>query len=276
MDWPNDLKSDILNHNCVIFIGAGVSANSTNDKGEKPPTWKNFLQEAAAKLPEVGEQDFVSNLINNNELLTACEIIRNLLGTDSFYEFTKEKYDNGYIESELHKLVFKLGAYIYITPNFDQIFDTYAKNTTHSKTVVKKYYEEGILNCIRRSDQIIIKMHGSIDDEHKMIFTKSDYAKARIKNTDFYKILEALILTKTFLFVGAGLNDPDVQLAFENSAFTFKNSRKHYFVIEQTRKEMLDVYSKTMNLKFITYDNSSGDHSQLTNGLEELVRELGL
>ena len=276
MNWPEELKNDILDHKCVIFIGAGVSKNSKNDRGNTPPTWKEFLIEASDKLPNNDVKTCVTEIINNNDYLMACELLRNLMGPDAFYDFTKEKFDNGYIESDLHKLIFRLGSLIYMTPNFDKIFDTYARTVTHGKTVVKEYHEQGILNCIRRSDQLIIKMHGSIDNDNKMIFTKSDYAKARINNTDFYKILEALILTKTFLFIGAGLNDPDVQLIFENMAFSFRNSRKHFFVTPEIRKDILDVYSKTMNLKFIEYSNPTGSHDQLQVGLTELVDELGL
>ena len=102
-------------------------------------------------------------------------------------------------------------------------------------------------------------------------FTQSDYARVRIENSDFYRIMEALILTHTFVFLGAGLNDPDIRLLFENYATTFHLSKNHYFVIpENTYSEIeLDVYKETMHLDFIKYDPVD-NHKNLTEGLKYL------
>lgn len=98
--------------------------------------------------------------------------------------------------------------------------------------------------------------------------------KARNEYASFYKLLEALILTKTFLFLGAGLNDPDIQLLLENYSFQYGHTRKHFFVIHD--KEYSDdeqsVYESTLNLKFLRYNwnNRTKSHQDLLDSVAEL------
>lgn len=49
-NWPNDLVSDIARRTCVLYIGAGVSANSSSAKGISPPTWEAFLRSCLTKI----------------------------------------------------------------------------------------------------------------------------------------------------------------------------------------------------------------------------------
>ena len=41
--------------------------------------------------------------------------------------------------SELHKAIFSLDTSIYITPNFDKIFDNYVTEQTVGTTIIKSY-----------------------------------------------------------------------------------------------------------------------------------------
>ena len=130
--------------------------------------------------------------------------------------------------------------------------------------------------CIKDYNSTVSKIElpfllDSSDSTNKIIFTQADYARVRIENSDFYKIMEALILTHTFIFLGAGLNDPDIKLLFENYATTFHVSKNHYFVIpNNTYSDLeLQVYKETMHLDFIKYDPAD-NHKELSEGLKEL------
>ena len=118
---------------------------------------------------------------------------------------------------------------------------------------------------------MILKIHGDISTPDKLIFTKVDYAKARTDHSCFYSIIEALLLTHTFVFIGAGLNDPDITLLLEDYNFKYGFTHKHYFVIPQ--KELTDVerkiYEDSMGLQFLEYDPKN-NHTQLTECIQEL------
>lgn len=40
--WPDELVEDIAKRKCVLYLGSGISANSQNDEGRHPATWKSF------------------------------------------------------------------------------------------------------------------------------------------------------------------------------------------------------------------------------------------
>lgn len=272
MEWPDDLIRIIARNRCVLFLGAGVSMNSRSDDNSRPPSWKEFLSTGGAFLQGV-EKDQVDKAIANNNLLLACELIRRFLGIDKFIKLLRDQFVNkGFREAAIHNHLFDLRSRIVITPNFDKLYDTLASTKSRGKILVKNYKDSDIAALIRGEESFILKNHGTIDSPREIIFTQSDYARARIKNSDFYQIIEALILTHTFIFIGAGLNDPDIRLLFENYATTFDQSKNHYFVIaegELTEDEM-NIYKDTMHLEFVTFD-SHDNFIELTQGIQQLV-----
>lgn len=277
MDWPEELIMELARKRCVLFLGSGISANATDNDGHHPPTWHRFLETGLSRVQEP-ERHIIEKCLNSYDYLMACELLRKKLGGEQFDNLLKEQFRGiGFSAAPIHKHIFSLDSRITITPNFDKIYDNYAQTTSRNTIVLKHYYDNDIIKYLRGRDSLIIKNHGTIDTTDKIIFTQSDYAKARIENSDFYKIMEALILTHTFVFLGAGLNDPDIKLLFENYATTFHLSKNHYFVIPNNIYSdiELQVYKETMHLDFIKYDPKD-NHQELTNGLENLVQQVSI
>lgn len=271
MDWPEDLVLEIARKKCVLFLGSGISANAVDADGNHPPTWRQFLEKGKNKVKN-HDKATIERCIGNYEYLMACELLRRKLGKDKFDELLKNMFrGKGFDHAPIHEYIFSLDSRITITPNFDKIYDNYAQTKSHNTIVLKHYYDKDIVKYIRGKDSVIIKNHGTIDTTDKIVFTQSDYAKSRIENSDFYQIMEALIITHTFVFLGAGLNDPDIKLLFENYATTFNVSKNHYFVIPKNLYSELElqVYNETMHLDFIKYDPVD-NHKELTEGLKEL------
>lgn len=149
-------------------------------------------------------------------------------------------------------------------------------NASDSSIVVKSYHEDDIAKYLRTSDYLIIRAHGYVDDMTNIIFTHKQYSIARCKYSAFYKLLDALILTHTFIFLGCGINDPDIKLTLENSNFLYPGCRPHYFVTaeESYEYEISDVLFNNRNLELITYDNPEGDHANLLVALQELNQKV--
>jgi hypothetical protein len=70
------------------------------------------------------------------------------------------------------------------------------------------------------------------------------------------QLLRGLFVTHTFVFMGASMRDPDMQLLLEDDAYRFEGSRPHYMVMPEksARAGTLRVMEDTMNLKALTYD----------------------
>lgn len=78
--------------------------------------------------------------------------------------------------------------------------------------------------------------------------------------------------THTFIFIGCGFSDPDIQLVLENYSFVFPGSPCHYFITSKDgiNTEYKRIVKENRNLEIITYD-SKDNHRELHDALEELV-----
>ena len=203
----------------------------------------------------------------------ACELLKRSLNDGRFINLLRDEFQRpGFMVADIHKDIFLLDSRIVITPNFDKIYESYAANEAKGTIITKYYYDSDIVDVLRDDAYVILKIHGCIDSPNQLIFSKLDYVEKRNQYRSFYEILEALALTKTFIFIGAGLNDPDIQLLLENHAFRHKVSHKHYFILPKkyTSSQELKVYSESMNLEFILYDDKL-EHKELKDSIKDLI-----
>ncbi|WP_278380296.1 SIR2 family protein [Chryseobacterium arthrosphaerae] len=275
INWPENLIEDIARRKTVLVLGAGVSKNSTNSSGLRPKDWKEFLESATSSLTSRTE---VNKQIKSGDYLTACELIKKELGRDDFNTLMRREFlTPRFNHAPIHEHIYNLDSRIVITPNFDKIYDTYANHISQSSTIIKKFTDEDIADCIRRPEPLIIKIHGSVDSTDNLIFTRKDYSAARTKYRNFYQIIEALALTHTFIFIGCGPNDPDTKLLLEDYTFKYPFNKKHYIIMPKNalNNKVKEIIQETMSLNILEYD-SSNYHRFLTDSLEILVEKVEL
>lgn len=175
----------------------------------------------------------IEEMLNLKDYLTACEVIVDTLGENDFGELTADEFRRpGYKPSKIHEAVYRLDSRLVLTPNIDKIYEQYAMNESHSTVVAKSYYESDVAKFLRTDDYLIIRVHGYVDDSAKIIFTHKQYSEARCRYASFYRILDALMLTHTFVFLGCGISDPDIQLLLENTNF-LDPVACHIFLLQQ-------------------------------------------
>ncbi len=280
INWPSELVDDIAKRKVVFYLGSGISASSKNDAGKSPATWRAFLEHILDVRPDKLSicLDTIKKLIEKENYLMACEIIVKYLGDRDFGELAADEFRRpGYHPNKLHETIFSLDSRLVITPNIDKIYDQYATTQSNGTVIIKTYCDD-IAKYLRSSDYLVIKAHGTIDDTDHIVFTHSQYSKVRNEHSSFYKVLDSLLLTHTFVFLGCGISDPDIQLVLENLNFSFPGCRPHYMVLSENSlsKDELDCISNNRNIEFLTYANPDGTHSELSSNLiklEALVSE---
>jgi hypothetical protein len=270
--WPLPLIDELARRRAIVFLGSGVSKNSVGLNGKRPPLWKEFLEHGVTQCHDKKLRMEVSRLIKNADLLTACELLKDALGDAAWEvlahdEFIAPQYQAG----DIHRNIFALDSRLVVTQNFDKIYDTYASGEAQGTVIVKRYDEEDISNFVRKRHRLVIKAHGSIDAPSGMVFTKGDYAKARHKHASFYALLDGLLLTHTSLFLGCGLNDPDIQVWLERNVQLHPTSNPHYIVMgSHFSSNFKRAVKKTLNLEVLQY-NPKDNHVELQTSLSQLV-----
>jgi len=274
IDWPENLIRDIARKRAVLFLGAGVSKNSVGENGKRPPDWKEFLEKG---IDWCGSpKQHLQSLMKNGDYLTACEIIKTRL-RDRFTDLLYEEFrDPRYQTADIHKHLFNLDVRLVLTQNFDKIYDTYAQSESQGTVAVKNYDDSDVASIIRDGRPTVVKVHGTIDKPTEMIFTRREYSEARHKHAAFYAMLDALVLTHTFLFIGCGLSDPDMRMLLERQTHFYSVARPHFIVMPKTRKLHLEIQNsleENMSLRVLSYAPSN-HHEKLTQSLEELANQV--
>lgn len=270
INWPSQLISDIARRRVVIFIGSGVSRNSEGQNGKRPPLWIDFLELGLARCGDAKIRKEIKALIKKSDLLTACELIKNQLNHQWDDLLNSEFVTPHYLHARIHETIFKLDSRIVLTQNFDKIYDTYSATQSQGTILVKNYYDPDIAKAIRGNRRLVIKVHGTIDTPLQMVFTKSDYASARHNHAGFHCVLDSLLLTHTFLFLGCSLADPDIQMMLERHAHVHQYASPHYVVTpEKIHPVLAATIKRNMNLEMLSY-NPASEHQELAASLESL------
>ena len=272
--WPKSLITEIARRRCILFLGAGVAASATDSNGKHPKVWKEFLNDAVQLVQNQTEKTEIKKLIDENKLLLALQAVRSTADGGDYQRLLNSCFNNAtFAPSDLHKMIFKLDSRLVITTNFDKIYEKHCQATATEGFKVVPYYSDSLCDEIRSDTRLIIKAHGSIDEIKRMVFTKAEYHHAKESHSSFYAILKALFLTNTCVFIGCGLDDPDVLLLLEEVRITATADRPHYALqlTGSSNSYVKDDLKSAYNVQTLEYGPT---HDDLVKELEALYVEI--
>jgi len=250
-----------------------VSASADDGHGNRPPTWQQFLDKACALVADSEAHRAVQLLISEGKLLIALQAIRDHSDPSDYRNFLDRYFNNqNFKPSALHQIIFDLDARIVVTTNFDKIYERYCTSYTGGAAAFKviDYGASDLADEIRSDTRLIIKAHGSIDRISDMIFTKSQYHHAKRNHPHFYEVLKAIFLTNTIVFIGCGLEDPDMMLVLEDVQITGRHEKPHYALTLKDSKNrfLISDWKATYNIRVLEFEP---DYVALTQDLQNLL-----
>lgn len=185
--------------NVVLFAGAGFSIGAENRQGKDPPLGGALGEILATECgwPYEGE-----------DLPIVYAQARTHLGSAGL-EAVLDKWYRDCTPASWHQLVSKLFWYRIYTTNIDDVLEN-AYSAGASQILDRivcpapykdqdQFYEH--LQCIH--------LHGSVLDNSKpLTFTFEEFANQTAKSNPWYQAMVDDMQSKSFIFVGARLNDP--------------------------------------------------------------------
>ncbi|MGV3150610.1 SIR2 family protein [Sarcina ventriculi] len=228
------------NNKLVIFIGAGVSANSGY------PSWTSLVKKFGE---EIGQNKIKESL---EEYLKIPQCYFEERGEKEYFDLIDKMINSvDALPNDINRIIFDLGPACIITTNFDDLLEKTVKEKGLLYTTVKQ--DKDLPYSV--NDKMIIKMHG--DGKLKNIVLKeSDYLNYSRNFALIENYIKGLFSTKTILFVGYSAEDPDFKLLFE----TVKQQLGGYFqpayLLETNKKnERIDFnYYKNRGINILYYD----------------------
>lgn len=214
------LKKIIDSKGAYLFIGAGVSIWTTNDR-HGCASWTGLLQNGLRELEKIEllasrERSILLERLNNptdpDSLLEIASMIKskfNLLQKDLFKLWLAESL--GGLEAKKPELIEAIGQLDcpIFTTNYDPLL---CKILNRKPLTLKQYQNEGIAgngtNTYEALKEYVVYIHGYYDDPDSIILTREDYLD--ILGRDFDQVyLKSRILEHTLIFIGYGngLND---------------------------------------------------------------------
>lgn len=227
------IRQAIDNNKLVIFVGAGVSANSNL------PSWSLLIKEFADELGVKYESD--NNSIDYYLRIPQYYYLER--GQKEYYDLIDRKINSVQGRpNDINRIIFELNPSIIITTNFDELLEMTVKEQGLFYTTIKQ--DKDLPYCT--NDKLIIKMHG--DGKLKNIVLKEDdYLNYSSKFPLIENYVKGLFSTKTVLFVGYSAEDPDFKLIF--------NLVKEQLGGDFQPAYLLDINKQNEKLEFNYYKN---------------------
>jgi HEPN domain-containing protein len=195
---PFPIISDIAKGRCLPFIGAGFSKNAALPLGLSMPDWTELtflLAEHAGTAVGASPLAVAQRYQDRFGRVQLIEAIREALHPD--------KARPGHAHISFARLPFDT---VYTT-NFDLLLeDAYNHEGRPFRSLVGELqlpFHAG------RTASSIVKMHGDLRHEEHIVATQGDYDSFLVRYPVIATHLSAMLITRTPLFIGYGLSDPD-------------------------------------------------------------------
>lgn len=266
--WPTSLVREIADRRVLVIVGAGASQDCP-PKLNKPrlPGWEDFLRGGADLLQDDTKKD-VLDFVLAGKLLEAADIIVASAPKGDWIAYVRRVLDHRNVDvGDIYKLLLRLDAKVYVTPNVDRILEVYTLSLDADYRVVS-HTESRLGTEIRTPHPLILKYHGTVEDVDHIVFGRKQFYEARADNQEFYSIVEGLLLTHTALFVGHSLRDPDLMLWLESTGINARRGLPHYALMEAMHPAEKDILQTVYNIQVIEYPSRDFDKAK------QILREL--
>lgn len=267
-----DLVSDIATRKVVIFVGAGASRWAKPHSGNSFKDWTKFL-EHAAKSASPRIRKLVNERLVAKDYLIASELLKSNLA-DKWTGILEAEFQQAADVSRLHQAIIALGQRVIVTTNFDKLIEKAwndAKITHYPKVITK--IDQQAFKLFRDNESYLIKIHGSIDEPENIVFDKTSFQRAAFSNRFYQDLIQTLLLTHTFLFIGFSMDDPAVSLLVESHAYRYSDTRPHYAFVSGKPQTEIDGLSKSIRKLFVLRYPDADGHIDLAIQLEELAKQ---
>ena len=273
---PARLESKIIAGECGLFIGSGVSATAGL------PNWKNLLH----KMIDTNDntsftssiKDELIGMINEDRLLEVAEYLRITLKPRIFADLLETILDQKCLEpSNLHKLISSLRIKSIVTTNYDHLLEDafYSENRSNETRVYDYTDISALAGLISENKSFILKAHGSIKNVKNVIFARSDYRKAMYNTAAFRSFFSSLFTSKTFLFIGYSMSDPDLIMILEDLSTIFEGyGQVHYALMANPGYLKKELFERRFNIEIIPYTPKNLDHPEINVFLQSIKERI--
>jgi hypothetical protein len=215
--FPQPLLDDIVGGNSLPIIGSGFSMNAFVPKGKQMLLWDSLGKKLGEYLPDYQYSNALDAISAYGYEFSRNKLIEKL---------TELLLVNQIKPGEAHKAFAKLPFKLICTTNFDFLLE-------QSYSYCKPILDESQLSISVNDNSVsVLKLHGDLHHPNKLVATEEDYDLFIEKNPLFSTFLANQLITKTPLFIGYSIDDPDFRQIFKVVNERLGNTRRPAYTIK--------------------------------------------
>ncbi|WP_165225783.1 SIR2 family protein [Aquisphaera insulae] len=272
---PEELIAAFNDGRGALFAGAGLSIASGF------PNWPGLLLHLIERgtknnyFPKKKATELKKLVNKDKRLLMVAQEISDLYGDAAFRdEIAKLFEDDTKSPNSIHLELPLLPLCLIVTTNYDNLLER-AYATVHPGKIPSSYTHEDapdFADALWRGKFFILKAHGDSKRKSRMIITERDYRNIIHSSRGYRSVLSAIFTTKTVLFLGVSLSDPEIQLLLGYLHDAFHGSGQYHYALV-SKEEFSDTdanrWRNDFKVRCIRYSPTAGHPEVL-----EFVKQL--
>lgn len=276
---PEMLVRRVREKRCVLFVGAGLSAQAQAGDGTRLPTWKALLERmidwsVEHRIPLRADPSELTEVIEKGRLLVVAQELQENLGGQLNACLADVLHSGDTKPSNAHRALCRTDWVAVLTSNYDALIEgSYA---VESEGVLPPVFSANGVNhavdCLRNSKFFVFKVHGDLNIPGSIVLGNRDYSRLMYLSPAYRSFLETVFASYTVLFVGFGGSDPDLDAVIDRLSAIYERSiGQHFLLISEGEFSALERRRllEDKRLDCITYERDT-NHLQVGEFLKAL------
>lgn len=236
MDMESAIDKQTMNHiieamnddSLIIFVGAGVSANSGL------PSWNQLISELRVEL---------SLDDNEEDNLKVAQFYYDTWGQQKYFQKISNVFSEHTtaVPNEIHEQILKIQPRHVITTNYDTLLEEELNKGVTKYSIIKSDYDIPYA----QGNRYLIKMHGDLDSKN-IILKENDYLDYENNFSMISTLIKSLIMNNTILFIGYSLGDTTFNSIFRliHNSLGDHTKKSYFYTPNQPKEAVIEYYKK--------------------------------
>ena len=228
-ELPEELIEEVESFNCVLFVGAGT----TTEQAYFRETFLGHIKEKCKYPKRAKEQSLPEVMQYYCEKIDSGRKNRLIREIIEWLEFCTAEGEPNRIVTGFFRGIARIPFFrTIVTTNWDPFCE-------RTLNVLVPMVEDQDIPFWDENKRQVLKIHGCVTRPQTIVATLDDYnvcMKDRSRGAIFTKLRD-LMATKTFIFVGYSISDPDFKLIYDEVINNLGPFRRGAYVIDPNLKE---------------------------------------
>lgn len=212
----------------VVFVGAGVSANSG------VPNWANLIKSFKDELQD--------NIGKETDYLKVAQIYKNTRDKKDYFEKIRKVLREGNVAyNPIHNAILHLNPNHIITTNYDNLIEQAIQANYKQYDIIRR---DSDLPDYRYPNKVV-KMHGDFSADN-IVLAEDDYYNYGRNFPLIRSFVTSLFTTNVVLFIGFSFDDLNLKIILNEIKTILDENMKRVYLLtdEHVDKEMHEYYEK--------------------------------